>query len=212
MIIIIIYFSLLARLFRCLRVDAVVEPIRIFADLSGVGNNQRPDILLRNPRGFGMQVIIDVVITRIDGQSRTSDDLPDRPLRVRHEQKKAKYGPTADRYNLQFVPAVFSHTGQIHGPFKSFFMEQIRQKLITFEGQAKPSRVKSVMKWRSKCISMVIAKTASRNVAFKSDKIIDALFQDQSVAQTRQSFIDADFEGLASNAELYIFNQDDSQE
>ena len=59
---------------------------------------------------------------------------------------------------------------------------------------------------------MVIAKTASRNVAFKSDKLIDALFQDQSVAQMRQSFNDADFEGLASNAELYIFNQDDSQE
>ena len=52
------------------------------------------------------------------------------------------------------------------------------------------------------------AKTASRNVAFKSDKIIDALFQGQSVAQTPQSFFDADFEGLASNAELYIFNQD----
>ena len=100
--------SLLARLFRCLRVDAIVEPIRIFADLSEGGNNQRPDILLRNPRGFGRQVIIDVAITGIDGQSRTSDDFPDRPLRVRHEQKKAKYGPTADRYNLQFVPAIFS--------------------------------------------------------------------------------------------------------
>ena len=59
---------------------------------------------------------------------------------------------------------------------------------------------------------MVIAKTASRNVAFKSDKLIDALFQGQSVAQTSQSFFDADFEGLASNAEWYIFNQDDSQE
>ena len=59
---------------------------------------------------------------------------------------------------------------------------------------------------------MVIAKTASKNIAFKFDKIIDALFQDKSVAQTRQSFIDADFEGLASNAELYIFKQDDSQE
>ena len=58
--------SLLARLFRCLRVDAIVEPIRIFADLSEGGNNQRPDILLRNPRGFGRQVIIDVAITGID--------------------------------------------------------------------------------------------------------------------------------------------------
>ena len=53
--------SMLARLFRCLRVDAIVEPIRIFADLDGGGNSQRPDILLRNPRGFGRQVIIDIL-------------------------------------------------------------------------------------------------------------------------------------------------------
>ena len=65
-------------------------------------------------------------------------------------------------------------------------MEQIRQKLITFEGRAKPSKIKSVMKWWSKCISMVIAKTASRNVAFKSDKLVEALFEGQSVIQTRQ--------------------------
>ena len=64
-----------------------------------------------------------------------------------------------------------------------------------------------------KCISMVIAKTASRNVAFKSDKLMDALFQEgQSGPQTPQTLFDADFEGLASNAEVYIFNQDDSQE
>jgi len=199
---------MLARLFRCLRVDAIVEPIRIFADLSEGGNNQRPDILLRNPRGFGRQVIIDAAVTGIDGQSRTSDDFPDRPLQVRHEQKKAKYGPTADRNNLQFVPAIFSHTGQIHAPFKSFVMEQIRHKLITFEGKAKSS-----MKWWTKCISMIIAKTASRNVAFKSDKLMDALFREgQSGPQTPQTVFDADFEGLTSNAELYIFNQEDSQE
>ena len=200
--------SLLARLFRCLRMDAIVEPVSIFSDLTGGGNGQRPDILLRNPRGFGRQVIIDVAITGIDGQSRTCDEFPDRPLRVRYEQKKAKYGPTADRYNLQFVPAVFSHTGEIHAPFKSFVMEQIRHKLIAFEGKAKSSRVKAVMKWWTKCISMVIAKTASRNVAFKSGKIMDALVQEgQSVSQTSQSCGHADFEGLASNAEMYIFNR-----
>ena len=41
---------------------------------------------------------------------------------------------------------------------------------------------------------------------------MDALFQGQSVAQTPQPFFDADFEDLASKAELYIFNQDDSQQ
>ena len=73
--------------------------------------------------------------------------------------------------------------------------------------------VKAVMKWWTKCISMVIAKTASRNVAFKSDKLMDALFREgQSGPQTPQTVFDADFEGLTSNAELYIFNQEDSQE
>ena len=92
-------------------------------------------------------------------------------------------------------------------------MEQIRHKLIAFEGKAKASRVKAVMKWWTKCISMVIAKTASRNVAFKSDKLMDALFQEgQSAPQTPQTLFGADFDGLASNAEVYIFNQDDSQE
>ena len=72
-----------------------------------------------------------------------------------HEQKMAKYGPIEDQNNLQFVPAVFSQIGQIHGPFKSLLREQIRQKSITFEGQAKPSKIKPVLKWWSKCISMI---------------------------------------------------------
>ena len=88
-------------------------------------------------------------------------------------------------------------------------------QVIAFEGKAKASRVKAVMKWWTKCISMVIAKTASRNVAFKSDKLMDTLFREgQSGPQTpqTQTVFDADFEGLTSNAELYIFNQEDSQE
>ncbi len=46
---------LLAKLFRSLRLDAIVEPIRLFAEASGDRNSQRPVILLRNPRGFGRQ-------------------------------------------------------------------------------------------------------------------------------------------------------------
>ena len=49
-----------------------------------------------------------------------------------------------------------------HAAFKGLLGEQIRHKLIAIEGQAKPSKVNSVMlKWWSKCISMVIAKTAA---------------------------------------------------
>ena len=75
-----------------------------------------------------------------------------------------KYGRVAEQNNLRFIPAVFSYTGQIHGEFKALIKEQIRQKLIAFEGEAKSSKIRSVMKWWSKRISMAIAKTASRNV------------------------------------------------
>ena len=83
--------SLLARLFRSLRVDAIVEPMRIFAEASTSGNNQRPDILIMDLRGFGRQIkiIIDVAVIGVKGQSRTNDDLPGRPLRVRYEQPES---------------------------------------------------------------------------------------------------------------------------
>ena len=41
-----------------------------------------------------------------------------------------KYGRVAEQINLRFIPAVFSHTGQIHDEFKILVKEQIRQKLI----------------------------------------------------------------------------------
>ena len=41
-----------------------------------------------------------------------------------------KYGRVAEQNNLRFIPAVFSHTGQIHDGFKILVKEQIRQKLI----------------------------------------------------------------------------------
>ena len=111
------------------------------------------------------------------------EDLPDRPIRIRHEQKVAKYGLIADWNNLQFAPAVFSQTGQIYGPFNSLIREQIRQYLIAFEGQGKSSKIKSVMKWWSKCIS----KTAGRNVAFKLVKLAESMFTSQSNILTSYS-------------------------
>ena len=99
----------------------------------------------------------------------------------------AKYGRVAEQNNLRFVPAVFSHTGQIHGEFKALVKEQIRHKLIAFEGEAKRSKIRSVMKWWSRCISMAIAKTASRNVAFKVAKMRDSIMEDQDDLIIRKS-------------------------
>ena len=65
-------------------------------------------------RGFGRPIILDVATTGIDGQSRPTEESPDRHLQARYDQKIAKYGHLADRSGFQLIPAVFSHTGQIH--------------------------------------------------------------------------------------------------
>ena len=50
-----------------------------------------------------------------------------------------------ERSGFQLIPAVFSHTGQIHTVFKDLIREQIRQKIVAFENQAKPSKINSVL-------------------------------------------------------------------
>ena len=62
----------------------------------------------------------------------------------------AKYGQVAAQKELRLIPAVFSHTGQIHEEFKIFAKEQIRAKFEHFEGQVKSSKVKSQMYWSLK--------------------------------------------------------------
>ena len=47
---------------------------------------------------------------------------------------------------FQFIPAVFSHTGQIHGSIKHLIREQIRHKSIFFEGETKQSKIRPAMK------------------------------------------------------------------
>ena len=70
---------------------------------------------------------------------------------------------------LQFLPAVFSHDGQIDAVYKRLVQEQIL-KLICFEGQAKQSKVRSVMKWWYLAfLSLVsITTTAIKNVAIEA--------------------------------------------
>ena len=210
---------LIARLLRSLRLEAIVEPIRLFEEASPNSENQRPDILIRHPRGFGRPIILDVAITGIDGQSRPTEESPDRHLQVRYDQKIAKYGDIANASGFQLIPAVFSHTGQIHTVFKDFIREQIRQKFVHFENQAKPSKINSVVKWWSKCISMAIVKTASRNVIYKANKLGESMFvrqsemlipEEESGSQSPVSY-EEDFEDLSSNVDLYVFNDQMAQ-
>ena len=90
---------------------------------------------------------------RLLGRSKArADAASDRSMQVRYYQKIAKYGASrceAKQFEVySIIPAVFSHTGQIHGEFKILVLikEQIRHKLrtsISFEGEAKNSKARS---------------------------------------------------------------------
>ena len=75
------------------------------------------------------------------------------------------------------------------------------------------------MKWWSRCISMAIAKTASRNVAFKVAKMRDSIMEDQDELIIRKSECEelglevnakAVLEDVGHNADLYIAIQEDN--
>ena len=78
--------------------------------------------------------------------------------------------------------------------------------------------IRAVMKWWTRCISMAIAKTASRNVAFKVARMRDAIMKDQDEFITREVNFDdgalvandrANLDDVVCNADLYIANQED---
>ena len=80
---------------------------------------------------------------------------------------------------LQLTPAVFSHTGQMHGEIKRFIKDQIRLQLTYTEEEPKSSKVELTLRWWSKCISSAISRTASRNVLFSSARISKGLNVDR---------------------------------
>ena len=77
------------------------------------------------------------------------------------------------------------------------------------------------MKWWSRCISMAIAKTASRNVAFKVAKMRDSIMEDQDDLIIHKPECDelgselnakAALEDVGHNADLYIAIQEDNMQ
>ena len=72
------------------------------------------------------------------------------------------------------------------------------------------------MRWWTKCISMVIAKTASRNVAFKTDVMSQAVLEAQASVVTQEATAQGasseqnslDDDDVERNADLYVFNHE----
>ena len=116
--------------FGSIGIEPVVEPVRLFDADPDLDDRRKPDILIRNPRGFDRQVILDVAVTGVDMFGRVTYDDPYKPLEDRFKQKINKYMRVANQNGLQFIPAVFSHTGQMHGEVKRFIKDQIRLVVV----------------------------------------------------------------------------------
>ena len=77
---------LLVTLFRSLGLVVRLEPLHLFENIQDE-DNRRPDILISNPYGGGQQIILDVAVAGVTGQSRRSDSGTDQPLEYRFSQK-----------------------------------------------------------------------------------------------------------------------------
>ena len=67
-----------------------------------------------------------MAVTGIDGQSRTSDEVVERPLQVRYDQKMAKYGHLAQQRDEEQVgDALFTsnESGQDFVQFRSLSLD-----------------------------------------------------------------------------------------
>ena len=102
-------------------------------------------------------------MTGLDGQSKPTEDHPNRHLQARYDQKMAKYGYIAEQNRFQLIPAIFSHTGQTHDAFKDFLREQIRYKIVAFEGYAKSSNISSSMKLNGEIVLRTHSNINSKN-------------------------------------------------
>ena len=134
---------------------------------------------------------------------------------MRYDQKMSKYSRVAEQNSLRLIPVVFSHIGLIHGEFKRLVKEQIKQKMIFFEGEVKESKVRSTLKWWINSISIAISRTASRNVAFLVAMMRDFIMEGQHkfiMRRTESNGLELKaenkeaLEDLPYNADLFITN------
>ena len=121
-----VVFTLANLLFRSIGVDPAVEPVRLFDADPDLDDRRSPDILIRSPRGFDRQAILDVAATSVALFGRVAYNDPYKPLEDRRKQKINKRQRVANHHGLQLAPAAFSHAGQMHGEVKRFIKEQIR--------------------------------------------------------------------------------------
>ena len=148
-----------------------LEPIHLFANFES-DDNRRPD----NPYSGGSQIIVDVSVTGVNGQARRSDLDTDQHLHYRFNQKKAKYAQIAQTHGLSFMPAMFSHTGQIHQAILDLMYNQIKLKLELTDPQTQGSKIQETLRFWLMLMQLtcVINRTACMSILAGTSSLVDS--------------------------------------
>ena len=151
-----------------------LEPLHLFENIQDE-DHRRPDILISNPYGGGPQIILDVAVTGVTGQSRRTDLDADQPLQYRFNQKMTKYAQVAQDNGFVFIPAIFSQTGQIHKAVLDLMFSQIKYKLELDDPEVQSSKIKGMFNLWVKQLSCVINRTAARIIMAGKAALVDAV-------------------------------------
>ena len=74
---------------------------------------------------------------------------------------------------FSFMPAIFSHTGQIHQSFVDLIDNQIKLKMQFADPQVQQGKIQSVVRYWVRQLSVVINRTASRSILAAAANLVN---------------------------------------
>ena len=132
-------------------------------------------------------------------------------------QKMAKYAQVAQDNGYIFIPAIFSHTGQIHKEVMDLMFKQIKGKLELDDEQVQNSKIMGMRNLWVKQISCVINRTASRNIMAGRAALVEAVnasSKDDRTSTQRDDQLAANStaaHNFIEDLDLLLINQDHRQ-
>ena len=85
----------------------------------------------------------------------------------------AKYAQVAQDNGFTFIPAIFSHTGQIHESIMDLMFNQIKLKMELIDPQVQNSKIQDMLRFWVKQLTVVINRTASRSILAGAANLVD---------------------------------------
>ena len=74
---------------------------------------------------------------------------------------------------MSFIPAIFSHTGQIHESIMDLMFNQIKLKMELIDPQVQNSKIQGMLRFWVKQLTVVINRTASRSILADAANLVD---------------------------------------